>query len=185
MARYQETFQGKNQQFTIRSATADDAQAVIDYMSLVNRETTFLSMEPGEYKKAFSLERETQLLGEWESSQSHLSLLAVTQEGQIACSCNCSFSTEKRRYRHRASLGISVRRDFRRQGLARRFLEIQENWCRSQEVEKLCLDVDTTNLPAIGLYLSQGFLIEGTLHREAKMADGSYRDLYVMAKFLH
>ena len=32
--------------------------------------------------------------------------------------------------------------------------------------------------------VSQGFVVEGTLHRETKMADGTYRDLYVMAKFL-
>lgn len=63
-------------------------------------------------------------------------------------------------------------------------MEVQETWCRSQGIEKLCLEVDTKNLPAIRLYLSQGFVVEGTLHRETKMPDGTYRDLYVMAKFL-
>ena len=63
-------------------------------------------------------------------------------------------------------------------------LQIQEDWCRTQGIEKLCLDVDTLNTSAISLYLSQGFVVKGTLHREAKMSDGTYRDLYVMAKFL-
>ena len=60
--------------------------------------------------------------------------------------------------------------------------------CCTEEVErimgKLCLEVDTSNTPALGLYLRMGFEVEGTLRREVHMADGSYRDLYIMAKFL-
>lgn len=79
---------------------------------------------------------------------------------------------------------LSVRQDYWRQGLGRRLLEIQEGWCRSQGITKLCLEVDTSNTPALGLYLRMGFEVEGTLRREVHMADGSYRDLYIMAKFL-
>ena len=82
------------------------------------------------------------------------------------------------------ALDISVRKDYWRQGLGRRLMEIQETWCRGQGIEKLCLEVDTANLPAIGLYLRQGFTVEGTLRNQVKLADGSYRDLYVMGKFL-
>lgn len=184
MARYQEEFQGKKLLFLIRNGEKADAPALVRYMSRVNRETTFLSMEAGEFEKVFSLEKETQLLAEWAPSQYHLSLLAQTEAGEIAASCNCSYSTEKRRYRHRASLGLSVRQDYWRQGLGRRLIQIQENWCRSQGITKLCLEVDASNTPALGPYLQMGFVVEGTLRREARMADGSYRDLYAMAKFL-
>lgn len=81
MARYQERFQGKKQVFLIRNGEAADAPAVMRYMSQVNRETTFLSMEAGEFEKVFSLEKETQLLAEWAPSQYHLSLLAQTEAG--------------------------------------------------------------------------------------------------------
>ena len=184
MAQYQEVFQGKRQRFLIRSAVGADAPALVRYMSLVNRETTFLSMEPGEFERIFPVEREAQLLEEWAASHYHLSLLALTEDGEIAGSCNCAYSTEKQRYRHRASLGLSVRQDFWRQGLGRRLLEVQQAWCRSQGITKLCLEVDTVNTAALGLYLRLGFEVEGTLRREVKMADGSYRDLYVMGKFL-
>lgn len=184
MARFQERFQGKKQVFLIRNGEAADAPAMMGYMSQVNRETTFLSMEAGEFEKVFSLEKETQLLAEWAPSQYHLSLLAQTEAGEIAGCCNCAYSMEKQRYRHRASLGLSVRQDYWRQGLGRRLIQIQENWCRSQGITKLCLEVDASNTPALGLYLQMGFVVEGTLRREARMADGSYRDLYAMAKFL-
>lgn len=184
MARYEELYQGKTQKFTIRNATGADAAEVIRYMSLVNEESTFLSMEPGEFAAKTTLEHETELLQSLVDSTTHLSLLVQAEDGQIAGSCNCRYSTERNRYCHRATLGISVRKDFQRQGLARKMLQIQEDWCRTQGIEKLCLDVDTLNTSAISLYLSQGFVVEGTLHREAKMSDGTYRDLYVMAKFL-
>lgn len=184
MARYEEVFQGKGQKFLIRNAVGADAPDMIRYMNIVNRESTFLAMEPGEFERNFPLEKETALLQGWAEGEEHLSLLALAEDGQIAGSCNCSYSTEKIRYRCRASLGISVRQDYQRQGIARRLMEIQEEWCRSQKIEKLCLEVDTLNTKAISLYLSRGFVVEGTLHREAKMTDGTYRDLYVMGKFL-
>ena len=45
------------------------------------------------------------------------------------------------------------------------------------------LTVDTKNTRALGLYLSLGFVVEGTLRREGKLAAGSYCDVYAMAKF--
>ena len=113
-----------------------------------------------------------------------LFLLAVTPQGVVAGSSHCSFRLDRARYRHRAELALSVRQDYWRQGLGRRLMEIQETWCRGQGIEKLCLEVDTKNLRAMGLYLSRGFEVEGTLRRAAKMADGTYRDLYVMGKQL-
>lgn len=184
MARYQERFPGKSQAFLIRSAAGSDAEKLIAYMVQVNQETTFLSMEPGEFERGFTLEKERAYLAGCQESSGELFLLAVTPQGVVAGSSHCSFRLDRARYRHRAELALSVRQDYWRQGLGRRLMEIQETWCRGQGIEKLCLEVDTKNLRAMGLYLSRGFEVEGTLRRAAKMADGTYRDLYVMGKFL-
>lgn len=184
MARYQERFPGKSQAFLIRSAAGSDAEKLIAYMVQVNQETTFLSMEPGEFEASYPVEKEASYLDSIAQSQDRQLLIAVTPNGEIAGNCRCEYPGDRRRLRHTAVLDISVRKDYWRQGLGRRLMEIQENWCRSQGVEKLCLEVDTANLPAIGLYLRQGFTVEGTLRNQVKLADGSYRDLYVMGKFL-
>ena len=63
-------------------------------------------------------------------------------------------------------------------------MELLEEWGAAQGIEKLALEVDTQNFRAIGLYLSKGYTVEGTLRHTAKMADGTYRDYYAMAKFL-
>lgn len=82
MARYQEEFQGKKLLFLIRNGEKADAPALVRYMSRVNRETTFLSMEAGEFEKIYPVEREAQLLAEWAEAGYHLNLLALTGEGK-------------------------------------------------------------------------------------------------------
>ena len=98
MAHYEEIYQGKTQQFIIRNATGADAAEVIRYMSLVNQESTFLSMEPGEFAAKTTLEHETELLQSLVDSTTHLSLLVQAEDGQMAGSCNCRYSTERNRY---------------------------------------------------------------------------------------
>ena len=184
MARYREPFPTKGGEGLIRNAEAEDAAKLFEFMRYVDRETAFLAREPGEFEASYTLEQETSLLGGWAESATKLFLVVETPEGELAATCGCNFDNSRRRSRHRAEIAISVRQDFWRMGLGRRLLQTQFDWCRQNDVEKLCLTVYTDNLPAIGLYLGLGFEVEGTLRREAKMPDGTYRDLYTMAKFL-
>ncbi len=184
MARYQEEFETKGARFRIRNAEDRDAQSLIGFMRYVDRETTFLAREPGEFEASFPPEKEAALLKTWADGEEKLFLMAVTEAGEVAATCGCSYSDGRKRVRHLGEIAISVRQDFWRMGLGRRLFEIQTDWCRKNGVEKLKLTVDTLNVRAIGLYLSQGFMVEGVLRKEAKMADGSWRDVYCMAKFL-
>lgn len=183
MAKYWETYEKADKWFTIRNAEGADAQKVIHFMEYVDRETTFLLREPGEFEADYPLEKETELLSSWTEDPKHLFLLAETAEGEIAATCGCMYNASRKRTRHLGEIAISVRESFWRMGLGRKLFEIQEAWCQKNQVEKLCLSVDTLNTRALGLYLSRGFVVEGTLHRESKMADGSWRDMYRMAKF--
>ena len=135
MARYQERFPGKSQAFLIRSAVGSDAEKLIAYMVQGNQETTFLSMEPGEFEASYPVEKEASYLDSIAQSQDRQLLIAVTPDGEIAGNCRCEYPGDRRRLRHTAVLDISVRKDYWRQGLGRRLMEIQENWCRSQGVE--------------------------------------------------
>lgn len=183
MARYREDFSGKNGKFVIRSAEGADAPKLFDFMRHVDSETVFLAREPGEFDASYTLEQERDLLTRWSESEEKLFLVAEAESGEIAATCGCFFGTGALRTRHRGEIAVSVRKDFWRMGLGRRMFQIQFDWCRKQGIEKLCLTVDTENTRALGLYLSEGFVVEGALRREAKLADGSYRDFYAMAKF--
>ncbi len=183
MSHYRKEFQGKDGRFVIRNAEGADAPKLFAYMEYVDRETTFLAREPGEFATSYTLEQETELLAGWAAGDEKLFLVAETEDGEIAATCGCSYSKGRRRARHIGEIAVSVRQDFWRQGLGRRLMTIQLDWCREHQIEKLNLTVDTQNTRALGLYLSLGFVVEGTLRHEGKLADGTYRDVYAMAKF--
>ena len=184
MTSFPQSFQGKTQTFTLRPPQVEDAAALIAYMEVIDRETTFLSREPGEFAQNFTLEKEQAYLRSCLEDEGQLFLIAFDEAGSIAATCNCSSMAHRQRYRHRAELAVSVKQAHWRQGLGRRMMELLEAWARARGIEKLSLEVDTQNTRAIGLYLRQGFTVEGTLRHAAKLADGSYRDYYAMAKFL-
>lgn len=183
MSHYREKFQGKGGCFVIRNAEGADAPKIFEYMDHVDRETVFLAREPGEFAESYTVDQEAKLLSSWAEGDEKLFLVAETEEGEIAATCGCSYSKGRKRALHIAEIAISVRQDFWRQGLGRRLMSIQLEWCQEHQIEKLNLTVDTKNVRALGLYQSLGFVVEGTLHNEGKLADGTYRDVYAMAKF--
>lgn len=184
MAEYFEEFVSHGQRFVIRNAKSADAQQHIAFTEQGSLETDFSSREPGEYSSAFSVEDEASVFEDWAKSDDTLYLLAVTPEGEIAASCMCAYAVGKARTRHLADISILVAKKYWRMGLGRRLFEIQMDWAKKNGVEVLTLTVDTRNTRAIGLYHAMGFTVEGTLHRQRKMADGTYRDMYAMMRCL-
>jgi len=82
--------------------------------------------------------------------------------------------------RHRVELGMSVRKAYWRQGIGGAMLDAIVAWARaSPVVTKLDLQVNTTNVGAVALYLRKGFHKEGTL-RKQMMVDGVAQDLFYM-----
>lgn len=165
-----------DRRFTIRSVHPDDAPRMIDLLNQLDRETTFLSREPGEF--SMTLEQEgTYLQGVAEDPRQNM-LVAVV-DGGIVGSCNAVVS-KLRRESHSAGFGIALLKAAWGMGIGRTLMEEMIGRLRGQGVEKMHLVVDTKNLRAITLYQRAGFVVEGCIRRERKMADGSYRDSYYM-----
>jgi RimJ/RimL family protein N-acetyltransferase len=78
---------------------------------------------------------------------------------------------------------LGVRLDWQGRGLGRSLLAAAQEWAVSQGVHRLQLRVMTHNAPAISLYKSFGFEIEGTLRDHLKIK-GRFVDQFVMAKLL-
>lgn len=87
------------------------------------------------------------------------------------------------RMRHSASLGISVRKEYQRQGIGRKLMEkildLADNWLMLIRVE---LGVLEDNEKAMNLYKSLGFEVEGK-KKYAIARDGKYVDEYLMARY--
>ncbi len=94
------------------------------------------------------------------------------------------FQSQNPRMIHTAGLGMTVHPDFWGLGLGSRLmaaiLEIADNWLNLQRVD---LEVNVDNPPAVGLYKRFGFEIEGT-KRFHTYGDGRWADSYFMARIV-
>ncbi|SDC43953.1 Protein N-acetyltransferase, RimJ/RimL family [Melghirimyces thermohalophilus] len=92
---------------------------------------------------------------------------------------------KKKRLRHTGTFGMSVRKDWRGQGVGSLLFNQLINWAALHpELEKLCLEVLAANHRAIRLYRKVGFSEEGRLLKQVRREDGSYTDLIQMGRFL-
>lgn len=93
------------------------------------------------------------------------------------------FPEENPRKSHRGSLGMGLLPEFRGKGLGSKLLAAVLDHAKKIGLEKVELQVYTTNQPAIALYKKYGFEQEGLIKKYRKL-DGQYFDCLAMGKFL-
>lgn len=93
------------------------------------------------------------------------------------------FPGENPRQSHRGGLGMGLLPEFRGQGLGSKLLSAVLAHAKKFGLEKVELNVYTSNPAAIALYKKFGFEQEGLIKKYRKL-DGQYFDCLVMGKFL-
>jgi RimJ/RimL family protein N-acetyltransferase len=93
------------------------------------------------------------------------------------------FPFDNPRLAHRGGLGMGLLPEFRGKGIGGRLLKDVLDHSKRFGLEKVELNVYTTNLPAIALYKKCGFEEEGIIRKYRKF-DGQYFDALAMGKFL-
>ena len=88
------------------------------------------------------------------------------------------------KYRHRAVMGISVRKEYWGCGLGSYLMQLAIDQTRANGFEQLELGVYSDNSRAIHLYEKFGFERYGIQPRAFKLKDGTYRDEIIMVKML-
>ena len=166
---------------TIRSAEPEDAALMLQYMKIMLGETPFLLRTPDEFN--YSAEEEAGILAGRRNDSRSLMLVAEL-DGQIIASADICSHGAKRRVMHRAELGISVRKDYWRQGLGSALLERLISFSVHAGYEQIELTVESKNLRALALYFKYGFMVYGTRPHGMKYPDGSYDNDYLMVKVL-
>jgi len=108
-------------------------------------------------------------------------MLVAEKNGEIAAICE--IMGRKYNMAHIGDLGISVRKKYRRIGIAEAiFREVLKKAVRKGiEIVRLCVYED--NAPAKALYKKLGFVREALLKNEIKCA-GRYKNAYVMSLYL-
>src|SRR6266516_2350131 len=90
---------------------------------------------------------------------------------------------ERESFAHVGRLGMGVLPRYRGQGTGRRLAEKTIVLAKRIGLERIELDVYATNKPAIALYKSLGFALEG-VKRKGRKLDGIYDDVVVMGLLL-
>lgn len=166
---------------TVREATPSDAAALLAHLKA-------LAAEPGiniplaADEITTTLEQEKALLADIADSPRAIMLVAEAG-GQIVGELSLKAISPRRAVKHVATLGMSVKQDWRGKGVGRALMTDAIAWAPSAGIKRIELYVYVRNAPAIALYERFGFTVEG--RRKAFIREGDeYLDDLVMAKLL-
>jgi RimJ/RimL family protein N-acetyltransferase len=166
---------------TIRPARPEDAAQIITYARRVFAEPGVSLITLAEEFNP-TTESEARMISEMNRATNSLCLVAE-DDGRIVGQLMLQ-GGKRRNVRHAATLGITVGREHRGQGVGRRLMEYAIDWARAGGVvTRIELNVFVRNSNAIRLYESCGFVVEGRRRRSIHR-DGEYMDDLVMALLL-
>jgi len=121
-------------------------------------------------------------LAEWDTPGRNDLMLVADSEGRVVGSAGLHPASTALRRRHALTMGISVAKEWQRQGIGSRLMaavvDAADRWLGCLRIE---LQVYTDNAAAIALYRKFGFELEGT-HRAFALRDGRYVDAHAMAR---
>ena len=121
-------------------------------------------------------------LAEWDAPGRNDLMLVAEAESRIVGGAGLHPASPALRRRHALGMGISVAKDWQRQGVGSRLmaalLDVADRWLGCLRIE---LEVYTDNVAAIALYRKFGFEHEGT-HRAFALRNGRYVDCHTMAR---
>ena len=157
----------------IRKPVADDAEAIINLISVADTETKFLARNPGEF--SVTVEQEKTFIGnilkdddsEW---------FVAEYDREIIGMCSVGLVGKTERFRHRAEVTFVILQDYCGIGIGGKLMQSCISWCRGKGIRQIELDVVSENKRAIDMYEGFGFKITGIIPRAMRYPDGTFAD---------
>jgi len=167
------------EKIVVRSVLPEDTKSFHELSAEIVGEREYMITLPEEF--LFTEEQERIWLRHHNDRPRAIFLLAFAQSmlvGYLHFACE-----ERRRRAHSGTFGMAVRKEWREKGVGRALLQALLDWAQDNpDVEKVWLEVFATNSSGIHLYESLGFVEEGRLSKEIKIAPGHYVDLVLMSR---
>ena len=161
---------------TIRRATVDDAQGVVDVINSTIEEGGVTSLYP-----TLAVEQEQAYI---EGLGPRSAMFVAEVSGEILGVQSIEpYAAYTRAMDHVASIGTYVYRNFRRRGVGRKLFETTLGFAREQGYEKIVILVRVGNSVAQAFYRKLGFIPKMMLERQLKI-DGRYDDEVWMDLFV-
>jgi ribosomal protein S18 acetylase RimI-like enzyme len=160
----------------IRQICESDVHSFRDALDSVSRERMFLAMleaPPLESVRQF-------VLSSVKFGRPHF---VATEGDEIVGWCDIIPGDPETGRTHLGRLGMGVRKDHRGRKIGQRLAEAAVEKARAVGLEKIELEVYSSNNPAIGLYRKLGFEEEGR-KKHGRLVDGKYDDIVLMALYL-
>lgn len=166
---------------TIRTAIETDAEDILHVSKSVIDEEIFQLMTSSE----FSLTSADEKLWINSFTAKPLGILLVAEcQGKVVGLLDFHIG-HRERISHVGDFAISVLKEFRGISIGSFLLQRLISWAQSTgKIEKINLQVHSTNQQAIQTYLKNGFTVEGVRKKELKYADGNYVDAVLMTRFI-
>ncbi len=165
---------------TIKEATKEYAQHMINFYNVVGGETDFLSFGKNEFNH--NVEDYKEFVETTRLEQNSILLLATMNDEIISIASITS--NQKDRTKHVGTLGIVISEKFTGQGLGRIMMEQLIRWATSNGVtHKISLVTREDNVLAIELYEKLGFEKEGLIIKDT-LINGTYYNALVMGLFI-
>ncbi len=168
---------GKN--VIIRKPKIEDAEAIINVISVANTETPFLIRNPGEFK--ITLDEEKELIKNI-LLDNDIQWFVAEYDNKIVGQCSVKLAGKRERCRHRSEVAFIILKEFCGLGIGGKMMMECIKWCEEHDVEQIELGVIKGNNRAIKMYQNFGFEIIGFIENALKYQDGTYADEYLMMK---
>ena len=165
----------------LRSPEICDAVQMISYLHQTSEETHFMVRYPEECDRTLeAAQKRLRAVTDHERSF----MLAAFLDGELVGNCGVNAMSDHFKMRHRASLGISIKKKAWGLGLGKLLMEKALEQAKENGFTQVELGVFADNDRARHLYRKLGFTEMGCIPKAFCLKDGTYRDEVQMVKFL-
>lgn len=164
----------------IRPIRRTDAERFLTLVRLLDQQTSFMMLEPGE--RTTTATEQAERIESLLASDRNLVLVAENADGTLV-GYLAAHGGEFRRSQHMAWIVVGILAGHTGKGIGTQLFATLEEWARSRQFHRLELTVMTHNERGIALYRKMGFEIEGT-KRHALRVNGEWVDEHMMAKLI-
>lgn len=162
-------------QLNVRVADSGDAESLLELFGILDSETSFMLLEPGE--RSTTVGEQRNYIRQFADSPHQLMCLA--EDGESITGFLIANGGGFARNKHTASIVIGVRQDVWGKGIGKALMHFMESWARQTDIHRLELTVMENNAQAIAFYRKSGFIEEGVRLDSLKIEGAFVSEIYM------